>query len=346
MEQSHVGRTKSRLWLILGLGTVSLFILFLISLSVGSYNMSWSDALQAFINSVMMGGDTSAMNTQEKIVFLVRFPRFLAAIAVGIGLAIAGAIMQAIVRNPLVDPYITGVASGASFGAIALTMLGFASGTLAVYLLPMSAFIGAILAFIITMSISEAAGGKAIAFVLSGVVVAYAFSAFTNIIIVSNPDQHKSIMFWMFGSLASADLTQDAIMLIALFFIGAAALLYARELNVLLLGDEQANQLGVNSRRLKLTMMVLASVMTAVCVAFTGVIAFLGLLVPHIARIIVGSDHRLLLPASMMIGANFLLVTDIVTKMNGDLPIGAVISLIGAPFFGYLLISRGRDYGS
>lgn len=341
---SLVGKTKTRLWLILGLGIVSLLFLFVFSLTVGSYQMSWGQAIGAFIDAVMKGGQPDTV--EEKIVYLVRFPRFLAAVGVGVGLAIAGVVMQAMVRNPLVDPYITGVASGASLGATSFLMLGFATGALAIYALPISAFIGATVAFLLTMGLSEASGGRPIAFVLGGVVVGFAMSSMTNILIVNNPDQLKGVLFWMFGDLQAPDLTQDAIILIVVFIIGTIVLVYARELNVVLLGEDQANQLGVNMRRLKLTMMLLASTLTAVCVAFTGVIAFLGLIVPHTARILVGNDHRLLLPASIILGANFLLAADILTRFVGNLPIGAVISLIGAPFFAYLLISRGKEYSA
>ncbi|QLH74412.1 MAG: iron ABC transporter permease [Methanomassiliicoccales archaeon] len=340
--ESLVGRTKVRLLLILGLGSLSLLGLFVYSLTVGSVPIGWTDALDAFVKAVMSGGEV--ISVQEKIVYLVRFPRFLAAVGVGVGLAIAGVVMQAVVRNPLVDPYITGVSSGASFGATSFLMLGFLSGSFAVYALPISAFIGAAVAFFLTIGLSEAAGGRPITFVLSGVIVGFAFSSVTNILVVKNPDHLKGVLFWMFGNLTAPDLTQCSIILLTVGVIGAVVLVYARELNVILLGEEQGSQLGVDVRKVKLMMMVLSSLLTAVCVAFTGVIAFLGLIVPHMARIIVGGDHRLLLPASMIIGANFLVAADIFTRYVGELPIGAVISLVGAPFFGYLLVSRGKDY--
>ncbi|MFA5312421.1 MAG: iron ABC transporter permease [Methanomassiliicoccales archaeon] len=342
--ESLVNRTKFRLMLILVFGTLSLIGLFIYSLTVGSYHIGWYDAISAFFSAVSNGGETST--TDERIVYLVRFPRFLAAVGVGIGLAIAGVVMQAIVRNPLVDPYVTGVSSGASFGAVSFMMLGFMSGTMAVYALPISAFVGAVAAFFITIGISEASGGRPITFVLSGVIVGFAFSSLTNILVVENPDHLKGVLFWMFGSLTAPDITQCAILLFTVGIVGAVVLVYARELNVILLGEEQGSQLGVNVRKVKLLMMVMSSIMTAACVAFTGVIAFLGLIVPHMARMLVGGDHRLLLPASIIIGANFLLATDILCRFIGDLPIGAIVSLIGAPFFGYLLIRRGKEYSN
>ncbi len=195
----------------------------------------------------------------------------------------------------------------------------------------------------------EAAGGKPISFVLAGVMIGLGLSSFTNILAVLNPDEHKSVLFWMFGSFQSVTPMQTLIILIPTITIVVIMLVFAREMNVILLGEEQAGQLGLNVRSFKWTMMILTSCVTGICVAFTGVIAFLGLIVPHSARMIVGSDHRLLLPASIVIGANVLLAADIVARsviMPSELPIGAIISLIGVPFFAYLLIRRGKEYGA
>jgi iron complex transport system permease protein len=166
---------------------------------------------------------------------------------------------------------------------------------------------------------------------------------------VMNPNKLQGVLFWMFGSFAAVTMDQMWLILFPTIIIVAVILLYAREFNVVLLGEEQANQLGLQVSSFKRIIMVLTSILTGVCVAFTGVIAFLGLIVPHCARMIVGNDHRLLLPASIVIGANVLIVADIVARtiiMPAELPIGAIISLIGVPFFAYLLIRRGREYGA
>ena len=350
MEDSLVRRTRRRLSVIIVLGLLLLVGLFVVSLSVGSYQMSVMEVLEAFWNALMVGGDTSQMTLDEKIVWIVRFPRFLAAVGVGIGLAVAGVVMQAIIRNPLVDPYITGVSSGAALGAACAVLLGVAIGSAGTYSLPIMAFIGAILAFTITLGLAESAGGRPVAFVLAGVIVGIFLSSITNLLMITNPSEGvQGVLYWLFGNLANATLQEDGIILFVVGVLTVIVLVYARELNVVLLGDDQANQLGVNVRFMKRGMLILTSLLTGVCVAFTGVIGFVGLIVPHMTRMVVGGDHRLLLPASIVVGANFLVACDIIGRLIGgseEFPVGIVTSLIGAPFFAYLLIRKGREYVS
>ena len=347
MNGSVIGRAKTRLLLIVIVGVISLVLLFFLSISIGAYPMSFDTAITSFFDLLTNGGH--AHNVNENIVLNSRLPRTLAVMAVGVGLSVAGAAMQAVIRNPLVDPYITGVSSGAALGATLAVLAGITVIQIANYTVPIAAFIGALLAFAITLAVSEAAGGKPVSFVLSGVMIGLGLSSFTNILMVMNPNKLQGVLFWMFGSFASVSLDQMWIIALPTILIVTVILVYAKELNVVLLGEEQANQLGLNVTRFKQMIMVLTSVLTGVCVAFTGVIAFLGLIVPHSARMLVGNDHRLLIPASIVIGANVLLVADMVARtiiMPAELPIGAIISLIGVPFFAYLLIRRGREYGA
>ena len=347
MNGSVVERAKTRLLIIVVAGSISLTLLFFLSLAIGAYNMSFESTINSFFHLITNFGNPTTMD--DRIVLNSRLPRTLAVIGVGVGLSISGAVMQAVIRNPLVDPYITGVSSGAALGVSLVVLGGVSLVGVGMYSVPIAAFIGAIAAFALTMTLSEAAGGKPISFVLAGVMIGLGLSSFTNILAVLNPDEHKGILFWMFGSFQSVTLDQMLIILIPTLVISSVMLLYARDMNVILLGEEQANQLGLNVRSFKRYMMILTSCLTGLCVAFTGVIAFLGLIVPHSARMIVGSDHRLLLPASIVIGANVLLVADIVARsiiMPAELPIGAIISLIGVPFFAYLMIRRGKEYGA
>jgi iron complex transport system permease protein len=342
-----VERAKSRLMLIVIVGSISLALLFFLSLSIGAYNMSFETAISSFMNLVAHLGNPQ--NMDENIIQNSRLPRTVSVIAVGIGLSVSGAVMQAIIRNPLVDPYITGVSSGAALGVSLVVLGGVSLAGIGMFSMPIAAFIGAICAFALTMALCEAAGGKPISFVLAGVMIGLGLSSFTNILAVLNPDEHKGVLFWLFGSFQSVTPLQTLIILIPTLTIVTVMLVFAREMNVILLGEEQAGQLGLNVRSFKWMMMILTSCVTGICVAFTGVIAFLGLIVPHSARMIVGSDHRLLLPASIVIGANVLLAADIVARsviMPSELPIGAIISLIGVPFFAYLLVRRGKEYGA
>jgi iron complex transport system permease protein len=347
LNGSVIERAKSRLLLIVVVGTISLILLFFLSLSIGAYQMTFEESMSSFFRLLTNWGHPQNLN--DNILLNSRLPRTLSVIAVGIGLSIAGAAMQAVIRNPLVDPYITGVSSGASLGAMLAILGGVSIIQLSIYTVPIAAFIGALLAFAFTMALSEAAGGKPISFVLSGVMIGIGLASFSNILMVLNPEKLKGILFWMFGSFQSVTLDQSLLILFPTLIIVTVILVFARELNVVLLGEEQANQLGVNVRDFKRMIMILTSILTGLCVAFTGVIAFLGLIIPHSARILVGNDHRLLLPASIVLGANVLLIADIVARtviMPIELPIGAIISLIGVPFFAYLLIRRGKEYGA
>jgi iron complex transport system permease protein len=333
--------------MILILGSISLLVLFTLYLTIGQYQLGFTDALSALAGYFgHLGSPADQLNGPEKVVGLIRLPRALAVIGVGIALSVAGAIMQAMIRNPLVDPYITGVSSGAALGATTVMISGITLMGLSAFAVPLAAFAGALLAFFFTMSLAEGSGGRSLNYVLAGIIVGTALSSIVNLMISIFPQDVHGVLFWLFGNFNSINWTQTALILIPALIVSVIALLYARELNVILLGHEQAYQLGVDSRKFRQWMMILSSVLTAVAVAFVGIIGFLGLIVPHIARIVVGGDHRLLLPASMIIGANVLLAADIVarTATTSELPVGAIISLIGAPFFGYLLIRRGKEY--
>ncbi|MEM0448277.1 MAG: iron ABC transporter permease [Methanomassiliicoccales archaeon] len=347
MEGSATQRARRRLGLILIAGSVSLFALVIVYVSLGQVKLNFLESMSALIGYISkFGQPTSSLTKAEMIVGHIRLPRSIAVIGVGIGLAIAGAIMQAMIRNPLVDPYITGVSSGAAVGATLAMLFGITAVGLLAFAIPVAAFLGALMAFAFTMTLAEASGGRALNYVLAGVVTGTALASLVTLILSMSPDRLHGPIFWMWGSFNGVDWTQSILIIIPTMVMTAIALLYARELNVVLLGHEQAYQLGIDSQRFRRWMMVISCMLTAVAVAFVGIIGFLGLIVPHISRIIVGGDHRLLLPASIIIGANVLLLADIVSRtvMAAELPVGAIISLIGAPFFGYLLVRRGREY--
>lgn len=345
MEKSKAGRAKYKLAMILGLGAVSLLLLFILSLATGAMGISFKDAMESTWNLILSGG--RHQNVYELVIYNLRMPRALAVIAVGVGLSVAGTVMQALIRNPLVDPYITGVSSGAALGATMAVLAGVTVTEISNYALPVMAFIGASGAFLVTMLLAESAGGRPISYVLGGVIIGIALSSGTTLLMYFNADRLHGVLFWLFGSFAYMTWGSTMVVLIVVMVLTFVMLLYAKEFNVVLLGDEQAKQLGMNVKRFKTVMFLLVSALASVCVAFTGVIGFVGLIVPHLARMLIGGDHRLLLPASMMLGANVLLAADIVCKTANaptELPIGAIISVIGAPFFGYLMIRMGKEY--
>lgn len=329
----------------MAMGAISLLILFLFSLTFDVPGLTFTEAIDALIGYLSKYPD-GPYSVNEVIVGGLYFPRAIAVIGVGMALSVAGAVMQALIRNPLVDPYITGTSSGAALGATLIMIAGFTLFGGGLFAIPLAAFIGALAAFLITLLLAEASGGRALNYVLAGIVVGTALSSVVSLLLILGGNNVHGVLFWLFGSFANIRLDEAIIIIVPTIFLSAAVLVYARELNVILLGHEQAWQLGVNSRSFKRLMMVITALLTGIAVAFTGIIAFLGLIVPHIARILVGGDHRLLLPASMMLGANILLVADLAARSFtvGELPVGILISLIGAPFFGYLLVRRGREY--
>jgi len=334
-----------RLVLVSLIGIGVLFILFFSYLAVGAVDFGFFDVIGALISAIQKGGQD--LTPIEAIVYHARLPRAIGVIAVGIGLSVSGVVLQAIIRNPLVDPYITGISSGAGLMAAIVMASGITFLGSLTFTVPIAAFIGAIAAFACTILLAEASGGRPISFVLAGVIVGLGFSAFTTIILVFAGDQVHGILFWLFGSFTGVSWNNVWVMLIPILMLAIAVCLYARELNLILLGDEQARQLGLNVKGFKRLIIVLTSILTALSVAFTGIISFLGLIVPHISRILVGGDHRILLPVSMLMGANILLLGDIVARTAArpmELPVGAIIALIGVPFFAYLMIRRGKQY--
>jgi len=345
MEGTKASQAKIKIALIMGLGSLSIILLFILSLTTGVMDISFTEAMSGVWNLIQNGG--AHQNNQELVLWYIRIPRALGVIGVGVGLSVAGAVMQALIRNPLVDPYITGVSSGAALGVTTAVLAGVTIAGLGIFVTPIMAFVGAVLAFMFTMLLAEAAGGRSISYVLGGVIVGNAPQSGTTILMYFNADRLHSVLYWLFGSFSTLNWQSTTIIVLCVSVLSAIMLLYAKEFNVILLGDEQAQQLGMNVKRFKTGMFVMVSALTAVCVAFTGIIGFVGLIVPHLVRMLIGGDHRLLLPASMVVGANILLIADIVCKTAvapSELPVGAIISIIGAPFFGYLMIRMGKEY--
>ncbi|MBR2254423.1 MAG: iron ABC transporter permease [Candidatus Methanomethylophilaceae archaeon] len=344
-RRTGVKAVRHRAVLIVVFGLLALFALFVFSLTVGPYSVSFGEAMHQIVEIITTLGKPEDMS--GKIIFSIRVPRSIAVMLVGAGLAIAGAVMQAMIHNPLVDPYVTGVSSGASFGVILFTLGASYIGSLAAYVFaPIGAIVGAVCAFMITMLVAEGAGGKAMSYVLGGVIVAAGLSAGTTLILSFNAERIHSITAWMFGSFASIEWDDVVIMVIPIIAILIFILIEARKLNVMLLGEDQARYLGMDSRKYKRMMLMVSAVLTAMCVAYCGVIGFIGLVVPHLCRMVVGGDHRLLIPTSIVVGAVVLLVADIICKSGpiGELPIGAITSVVGVPFFIYLMLREGRRY--
>ena len=348
-EESEKKIKKKRFALIIAFGMLMSIFALLISISISSGGIiSVDKAVSSMFSAISKGGEN--LNPEELYIYRARLPRALAAIGVGAGLSVAGCMYQALIRNPLVDPYITGVSSGAGCLAISVIALGTALpflGNNELYVIPVAAIIGGLTAFALTMTVAEGSGGTPTNYILAGVVVGFAFSSVQTIFLSLAKDNISNAMWWMFGSFANITWENALLVLVPTLGISLMAMLWAREFNLFSLGEEQAKQLGLNTKRFKRLMMIVASVLTALCVAFCGVIGFVGLIIPHACRIALGSDHRLIMPASIVLGAMLMLFSDIVARtalMPMELPVGAITAIIGTPIFAYMLMSRGRSY--
>jgi len=348
-DRSEISIKRRRFAVIILVGLFFAAVMFLVSIAISSGGIiPLSDAIDALVSSISKGGND--LDTVELYIFQSRLPRAIAAIGVGAGLAIAGCMFQALIRNPLVDPYITGVSSGAGCFAIAIVVLGISLSALddySNYIIPLAAILGGLVAFGITLSVAEGAGGSATNYILAGTIVGFAFTSVQTIFLSMEKDNLVNVMWWLYGSFANITWENAFLVLIPAISISLISMLWAREYNLFLTGEDQARQLGLNVRRFKAGMMVVASVLTSVCVAFVGIIGFVGLVIPHACRMMLGGDHRLIMPASMVLGACLMLFADLVARIviaPLEIPVGAVTALIGTPVFAYMLVKRGRDY--
>ncbi len=289
-------------------------------------------------------GDTPLSTIRDGIVWQLRLPRVVTAAAVGAGLAIAGAVMQAITRNALADPYLLGLSSGASLGAVAVLVLGVS------VLLPAAAFLGALVALIAALAI--AGPGSSLApsrTILAGVAVSSLFAALTSFVIfwTATGDSYREILAWLLGSLAGARWPAVAIALGALLAIGVPLVLGGRILDAFSFGDTAAAALGVHVARTRWVLLIATALLTGGMVAVSGSIGFVGLVVPHAVRLVVGARHRLLIPIAALSGAIFLVWCDTAARSlfePRELPVGIVTAIVGAPVFVALLVrERGRS---
>ncbi|ROO60496.1 iron complex transport system permease protein [Micromonospora sp. Llam0] len=286
----------------------------------------------------------------EQIVWLVRMPRAALAAVVGAALAAVGAVMQTLLRNPLADPYLLGVSSGASVGAAVVALLG-ALSSWGIYALPSGAFLGALLAVLLVTALGRRSGRAGpVQMVLAGVVVSYVLSAVTSYLVISSPDHQavRGILFWLLGTVAGARWDVVALTAVVAVAGGAALLARARALNAISGGEESAATLGVDVARERYVLLGVCALMTAVAVAGVGAVGFVGLMAPHAVRLVMGADHRAVLPVAMLTGASFLVLADLAARTvaaPAELPLGVLTALCGGPFFLWLLLRRSGRSG-
>ncbi|CAM3187830.1 Iron chelate uptake ABC transporter, FeCT family, permease protein [Prescottella defluvii] len=322
--------------------TVGIVAVGLISLSVGRYTVPVNEVARILINEVISLPRTWT-DAESNVVLGVRLPRVLLGMIVGGGLALGGAALQAAFRNPLVSPQILGVSSGASFGGVLALMFGLGSTFLVG-----GAFLFGLAALGMVLLIGRTrSGGAILMIVLGGVVTSAFFSALVSFITyVADPySTLPSIVFWLMGSLATADMAKVLIAAVPIL-LGSAVVIGLRwRINILSLGDDDAASLGVNPGRLRAVLLTMVALMTAGAVAVSGVIGWVGLVVPHIARLWVGPDHRISMPTTFVLGAAYLTIIDTLSRTvsSGEIPLGILTAIIGAPVFVLLLRNSRRQ---
>ncbi|GBL20614.1 cobalamin import system permease protein BtuC [Acidimicrobiaceae bacterium] len=342
---STQGRHHSTLWF--ALSGILVLCAMLVGVMIGPAGPTWWRVPLELLNRLpFISIDSGVSKADWNIVWLIRAPRVVLAAIVGSTLSISGASYQGVFRNPLVDPYLLGVASGAGLGAtLVFAFSGTETSTWLIDPLPLAAFLGALLAVLVTYTVGTSFGRSrsAVTLVLAGVAVTSLTTAIQTFILQRNNDVIRQVFSWVLGRLSSANWGDVRLVLPYVVVSTVVLLLHRRLLDVLRVGDDEAVALGVNIRRVRLTIVLAATLGTAAVVAVSGLIGFVGIIVPHAVRLIAGSSYRRVLPLSVLLGAAFLVAADIPSRVLADpaeTPIGVVTAFFGAPFFLILLRTR------
>ena len=316
-----------------------------VSVSVGAVGVS-ADTVGKVIGNHIFGKEIFPVvweRKTENIIWNIRFPRVVMAFLVGAGLAVCGVLMQALTKNPLADPYVLGISSGASAGAVSEIVLGVFS-FLGGYSVMAGATIGAAASIFLSLQIASVRGRiTSTRLVLAGIATSALFSAITNMIVYgahTGSDKTKTALYWMVGSLSGATWSKAQYLAIVFVIVVGIILLFTRELDALLLGDDAAENLGVEVQKVRWMIILASTVLTGAVVSVSGVIGFVGLVVPHILRGFIGSRHRELIPAVVLAGGLFAILADLISRVliaPEELPVGVVAAFFGAPFFLYLI---------
>jgi iron complex transport system permease protein len=325
--------------------TIIPIIAFILSLTLGRYGIPLSQLFNIFTSKILNLSVTWP-ETLETVLFQVRIPRIIAAMMVGAALAAAGATYQGLFKNPMVSPDILGASAGAGFGAAVAILMSFN-----VIGIQFSAFLIGLAAVILTYTIASIIGkgdNAILVLVLTGMVISTLFSSFVSITkYVADPESKlPAITFWLMGALSSVS-ARDVMILIIPLVLGIVPILLLRwKLNVLSFGEEEAQAMGIDTRKIRVIVIICSTLLTAASVSISGMIGWVGLIIPHVARLVVGPNYKILLPASMLIGSTFLLLVDDVARsaFTVEIPLGILTAIIGAPMFIYLLIKGKRGW--
>jgi iron complex transport system permease protein len=324
----------------------ALMILGIAAVSMGAASLGFSESFGAILAKFLPMEDSS--NFAQVVVLQLRLPRILMAIIAGLSLGVAGAVMQGVLRNPLVSPYTLGLSSGAACGAALAIVLGFGILGTGRYVIVINAFFFSLITMAIVYGISRMRDTSVETLILAGVAMGYLYSAvISSLKYISGHEELREVVFWLMGGLYTSR-WENVIFLTPIVLILTLLLMrYSWDLNAMSAGEEVALSLGINVHRVRITCLGLSSVLTASVIAFTGIIGFIGLVSPHVCRLLIGSDHRYLIPTSGLMGALILLISDTACRtviQPMEIPVGIVTSFIGVPFFLYLLVRKKRRW--
>jgi len=327
-------------------------ILVVLATSLGAANIKPYTVLSVILSKVpflgqYINGDVS--ETDSIIILMVRLPRIIMASLVGIGLSVVGASFQSLFKNPMADPHVLGISSGAALGAALAIVINIPNAAVSLSMVTISAFIGAVITTFFVYNIAQVRGRVTTTnLLLAGCSVSFLMSAMISIIMVFNQEEVNKIVFWMMGSF-NASSWKNIWIVAPIIIIGTIVIFFFyRDFNLMLTGEDNAKSLGTDTEKVKKLIILISSMIVAVSVAFSGIIGFVGFLVPHMIRILFGPNNKALIPFSAIGGAIFLLFSDTISRTvvaPAELPVGAVTALIGAPYFIYLLIKMKKRSG-
>ncbi|MBA7622017.1 Hemin transport system permease protein HmuU [subsurface metagenome] len=337
----HLARWHGRLYGISGL-FILLVVMVALATTVGSVKIPFLTTSSILLSKLpFVDMNPTWTSTLETIILEIRLPRVILAGIVGAALATAGATYQGLFRNPLADPYLIGVAQGAALGAVIGFLLPTTWHGMGFGIIPLLAFSGALISTAIVYNLARV--GKTIpvtTLILAGVALGALLGSIVSYLIISSGEKMHGIIFWLMGSFSLSQWSEVKVVLPYVVVGVVVILLYARPLNIMQLDEEQAQQLGINVERLKIVLLAAATLITAAAVSFVGTIGFVGIIIPHAVRLVWGADHRFLLPLSVLTGAIFLILADLIARTvlaPTEIPVGVITALCGAPFFLYLL---------
>lgn len=341
MEYVH---KRQHFKLIFSISIIFLFILMIFTATLGSANISFIDSFKIILNQIpLVRSLVNVSGVDEKyftIVLMIRLPRIVLSSLVGAGLSIVGATFQGVFKNPMADPYVLGISSGAALGAALSIVAGVGNSLAGLSGIVTASFFGALLTTLVVYLIAKTGSRiPTTTLLLAGVAVSFLLSSLISLLIIFNKNQIDRIIFWTMGSFSAAGWDQVLLLLFAVIPGIIVILIYSRDINAMVTGDETAKSLGVEVESVKRILLVASSILIAACVSVSGIIGFVGLIVPHAIRLIFGSDNRVVLPFSIIGGIAFLLICDTLSRTiaSSEIPVGAITSLFGAPYFIFLL---------